>query len=178
MALIVSVNLHRRHLTAGQKAAVGVEIKTALEAEAKERQRKGKSSDGATQVTAYVSGDKNNCGQIVIAAAGNEDGPVAFGWVKQNLLADQSFVRGQPTSALTNAVQKEADIVQQVASNYPTAQITLTGVSEGGGISEIVGDLTNLQTVTFIAPGTLPAPARLRVIGAMTNRLGNCSGPS
>jgi hypothetical protein len=113
-----------------------------------------KSEDGATQVTAYVSGDKNNCGQIVIAAAGDIAGPRASGFAKANLLADQSFVTGLPTSALTNAVQKEADIVQYAASQYPTAQITLTGVSEGGGISEIVGKFASVQTVTFIAPGS------------------------
>src|SRR5262249_10643229 len=68
--------------------------------------------------------------------------------------ADQSFVTGSPTAALTNAVQNHADVVQQVANRYPTAQITLTGVSEGGGISEIVGHFANVQTVTFIAPGS------------------------
>lgn len=36
---IVSLNLHRRHLNQGQRAAVGVEILTWFESEAKERQR-------------------------------------------------------------------------------------------------------------------------------------------
>ena len=36
---VVSANLHRRHLTTSQKAAVSVAIKTALETEARERQR-------------------------------------------------------------------------------------------------------------------------------------------
>jgi hypothetical protein len=114
-----------------------------------------KSSDGATQVTAYVLGDKNNCGQIVIAAAGNKTGlPQVSGWSKDNLLADQSFVRGYPTFELANAVQNEAELVQEIANKYPTAQISLTGVSEGGGISEIVGYFAHLQTVTFMAPGS------------------------
>ena len=112
------------------------------------------SVDGATRVTAYISGDKNSCGQIVIAAAGDITGPQVSGFAKENLIADQSFVTGKPTDALVNAVQNEANVVKDFANKYPTAQITLTGVSEGGGISEIVGNFAKLQTVTFIAPGS------------------------
>jgi len=112
------------------------------------------SSDGATTATAYVNGDKNNCGQIVIAAAGNSQGPTASGYNKEYLLADQSFITGLPTSALTNAVLNEAGLVAEFAGKYPTAQITLTGGSEGGGISEIVGNAASVQTVTFSAPGS------------------------
>lgn len=39
VAFVVSLNLHRRHLTSGQKAIIAAEILPMLEAEAKERQR-------------------------------------------------------------------------------------------------------------------------------------------
>ena len=38
VSLVVSLNLHRRHLTSGQKAIIGAEILPMLEDEAKERQ--------------------------------------------------------------------------------------------------------------------------------------------
>lgn len=41
MNFVISANLHRRHLTTSQKATVSVAIKTALETEARERQRLG-----------------------------------------------------------------------------------------------------------------------------------------
>ena len=40
LSVILSLNLHRRHLTSSQKAAIAIEILPMLEAEAKERQRK------------------------------------------------------------------------------------------------------------------------------------------
>jgi hypothetical protein len=113
-----------------------------------------KSPDDATQVTAYINGDKNNGGQIVIAAAGNKNGPKLAGFSKPNLVADESFIKDSPTDALSLGVENEASVVQQLASKYPTASITLTGISEGGAISQIVGNFANLQTVVFIAPGS------------------------
>jgi N6-adenosine-specific RNA methylase IME4 len=41
VAFIISMNLHRRHLTSGQRAAIAVEVLPMLETEAKERQRRG-----------------------------------------------------------------------------------------------------------------------------------------
>jgi hypothetical protein len=46
VAFVVSLNLHRRHLTPSQLAAVGVEVEAMLAVEAKERMREGGKSAG------------------------------------------------------------------------------------------------------------------------------------
>ena len=89
----------------------------------------------------------------MIAAAGLEPNSVTGGFTQNMLLVDKSFASGQATSDLVAVVDNVAALIQQLASQYPTAQITLTGASEGGGINEIVGQQTGLSTVTFAAPG-------------------------
>jgi ParB-like chromosome segregation protein Spo0J len=46
-AFIISMNIRRRHLTAGQLAMLGEELRPGLEAEARERERSGKGADGS-----------------------------------------------------------------------------------------------------------------------------------
>jgi len=45
IAYVLSANLHRRHLTSGQRAVVAIEIEPMLAGEAEARQKSGKSSD-------------------------------------------------------------------------------------------------------------------------------------
>lgn len=51
LSLVVSLNLHRRHLTSSQRAAISLEVLPILETEAKERQRQ---SDGRGQKGSQV----------------------------------------------------------------------------------------------------------------------------
>jgi hypothetical protein len=46
VAFVVSLNMHRRHLTAGQRATLGVEVDLLMAKEAKERQRAGGKAAG------------------------------------------------------------------------------------------------------------------------------------
>jgi hypothetical protein len=108
--------------------------------------------------TAYVEGDPQNGGQIVIAARGTssvDDNSQAY-----SVLADTSYVTGSPNFALQSETLQFANFVSQIAAANPNAQITLTGYSLGGGIAQIVGSYADVQTVTFLSPGSaqfLPA---------------------
>lgn len=51
VGFVVSLNLNRRHLTTGQKAQIGLDLLPMLEAEAKERMRKGGASHTGNQYT-------------------------------------------------------------------------------------------------------------------------------
>ena len=101
---------------------------------------------------AYVNGDPDNGGQIVIAARGTSSVDEASH--AYTLLADASYATGKLNFALQSEVQQFAAYVQQIAQEHPTAQITVTGYSLGGGIAQIVGSYAAVQTVTFDAPGS------------------------
>jgi hypothetical protein len=47
VAFIISANILRRHLTAGQRAILGEELRPGLKAKAKEKQQVGKGADGS-----------------------------------------------------------------------------------------------------------------------------------
>lgn len=100
---------------------------------------------------AYVNGDPNNFGQIVVipqATAGHTAAQAAY-----EFLADTAFVNGQSNTALNSQVQQFADFLKNIAQQYPTSQITVSGYSLGGGIAQIVGQYAGVQTVTFDLPG-------------------------
>src|SRR5262249_48737450 len=71
VAFILSLNLHRRHLTSSQRAAVAVEATPLLEAEAKERQREGGRKGGTSRgkVSQKVDEPSVNAGRAAEAAA-------------------------------------------------------------------------------------------------------------
>ncbi len=108
-------------------------------------------SDGFSAAV-YSNGNVSDGGQIVIipqASAGKTPAQTAY-----ELLADLSYVNGTPTSAFTSQVKQSADLVANMGALYRNAQITLSGYSLGGGIAQIVGHYSNVQTVTFNAPGS------------------------
>jgi len=115
--------------------------------------------------TAYYTGNPSDGGQIVVAIAG---GP----GVQE--LADPSFLTGIPTPAFTQGVNDALNFLTTIAKDYPTASISLTGVSAGGGVAQILGVLTGLQTVTFSAPGALnlvsyyTAPSYFQIANVLT----------
>jgi ParB-like chromosome segregation protein Spo0J len=47
VAFVVSLNLHRRHLDASQRAAIGVEVEALLKAENEAKEKAGKGPDGS-----------------------------------------------------------------------------------------------------------------------------------
>jgi hypothetical protein len=62
---VVSLNLHRRHLDSSQRAAVAVDMMPLLEAEAKERQRRGGSEGGKRSAESRQGKGKPKVGQTV-----------------------------------------------------------------------------------------------------------------
>ena len=60
VALVISLNLHRRHLISSQRAAVAVEMLPLLEAEAKERYRAtvGRPSKSSQRIDTISAGEK------------------------------------------------------------------------------------------------------------------------
>jgi hypothetical protein len=101
---------------------------------------------------AYVNGNPDSGGQIVIAARGTSSVDEASH--DYTLLADAAYATGTLNFALQSEVQQFAAFVQSIAQAHPTAEITVTGYSLGGGIAQIVGSYAGVQTVTFDAPGS------------------------
>lgn len=62
--MVVSLNLHRRHLTASQKACVSLKMLPLLEAEAKERERQGGKLKGRAKFT-YVGKATEQAGALI-----------------------------------------------------------------------------------------------------------------
>ena len=96
--------------------------------------------------TAYYSAANNGEREkIVIAVRGSSS--------EDFELRNGSFVTGLPTSGLSDSVRDVANLVGRLHSQFPDAQITLTGHSLGGAIAQIIGDATGLRTIAFDAPG-------------------------
>jgi hypothetical protein len=120
--------------------------------------------DYGFSATVYKSTDGS---QLVIAARGTSSASDRI--AAYNTLADGSFLAGTPTVPLVEEAKQLADVVRQVANDIkpdgplytPVAgeagftgpQVSLTGYSLGGALSQIVAAGANVQSVTFLSPG-------------------------
>lgn len=108
------------------------------------------------QVEVYANPDDS---QIVVAVRGSippvlkslQQTPWEF--LKNWFVSDPSFATGTPSGALRDMVATTAAIVKSVRASYPDANITLTGHSLGGGIAQLIGAASHIQTYAFDAPG-------------------------
>ena len=93
----------------------------------------------------YVDGN-----QIVVAFRGTDtSNPVTL---LKNLAADVSFGGSVPTPLLVNEVTDAANFLKTVERSNPNDSITLTGHSLGGGITQLLGEASGLDTYAFNAP--------------------------
>ena len=98
------------------------------------------------EAVAYQNGN-----QIVIAFRGTYRGDNAA--LVKNILADASFLTDSATLPLASEVEDAAKFVAQIHSDYPDAQLTLTGHSLGGAIAQLVGQTSGIASTAFDAPG-------------------------
>jgi len=70
-----------------------------------------------------------------------------------NLLSNESFVNGNPNLTFAQSVGELANMVNNVHAMHPQAEVTITGHSLGGALSQLVGKAAGIRTVTFDAPG-------------------------
>ncbi len=64
-AYVVSANLHRRHLTTGQRAMIGVNVKRAMEAEADARMKAGTAPEPCGQLATGSGRSREKAGEMV-----------------------------------------------------------------------------------------------------------------
>lgn len=100
-----------------------------------------------------------NGANVVIAFRGTEVN-VDFKTSVTNLLADASFVTGQPTPQWIGATREAETLLGAVQAARPDKRITLTGHSLGGAIAQLLGATKSLRTISFNAPspGALVGP--------------------
>lgn len=90
--------------------------------------------------------------QIVLVVRGSET------W--KNLFGDTAFVKSasdtySPTPLLRTEVQDAANFLATLESDYPKANIILTGHSLGGAVVQMLGMAARLDAYAFNAPGSL-----------------------
>jgi hypothetical protein len=106
------------------------------------------------KAAAYSTSDQS---QIVIAFRGSviniSDIDNGIASAKNWIFTDSSFVSGIPTQNLISSITYAANFIKLVKSEYPNANITLTGHSLGGAIAQLLGQATGYETYAFDAPG-------------------------
>jgi len=99
---------------------------------------------------AYTSADTS---QIVVAFRGTVLSPPTFTSVF-NVIADWGLAGGPGLGTLAAYCNAAAAFVSGIQSEYPNANITLTGHSLGGALAQLVGQASGLTAVAFNAPGS------------------------
>lgn len=103
---------------------------------------------------AYKNGD-----QVVISVRGTELNSGYFTSIK-NLIADQSFASGVPTSQVANYASVGAEFLERVVRANPGVTVTFTGHSLGGAVAQLLAQASGRRGDVFNAPGAaLLAPA-------------------
>ena len=89
----------------------------------------------------------NSVGDRIVLAIVADDDPLDY------LGIDAPFLQSQPSDALINYVGYAVAIVQDLATRFPGAEITLTGHSLGGAIAQLIASASGVNATTFNAPG-------------------------
>ena len=152
VGFVISMNLHRRHLTAGQKAAVGVEMLPLLEAEAKARQA---TSTGGSKPQLRPRLDEAAIGRSDAQAAkavGVSRGYIA---VTKKIKEEQPSLYEEVRSGKKTIPQanKESAKVQR-ADAHEAAQMKIS-VSARKGISSVC-DIRNCSMRDLLTSGIRP----------------------
>ncbi|MFC7538750.1 hypothetical protein ACFQU2_03835 [Siccirubricoccus deserti] len=92
---------------------------------------------------------------FVVAMRGTDTGSLFY--LVANLISDAGFIPEIGTAILASFVQRLETVIDGLRAEFPLADIDLTGHSLGGGVAQIVGRNTGLDTVTFNAPEIAPS---------------------
>jgi Lipase (class 3) len=113
--------------------------------------------------------------QIVISIRGSDLTNLAN--LIANISHDRSWATLAPNAALVQDVVLAAKFIASVKAAHPNANLMLTGHSLGGGIAQVLGEITGLPTVTFNTPGMSQfEPFFLKASGFPTSIVGIGSG--
>jgi hypothetical protein len=119
-----------------------------------------------TGFAAYAYQD--GAGNIVVAIRGTDITGLSPQVGADNVLADVGFAEST-NPFLSSDITQAVALIGEVRAAYPTAQITLTGHSLGGGIADIIAAGSGLNAVTFNAP---------QVDGILSSYAGDAAGIS
>ncbi len=108
--------------------------------------------------------------QIVIAFRGTV--PKFNDELLKTLVADESFLVGNPTPLFVQQVADAALFIISVHQAFPTHPILLTGHSLGGAVAQLAGFASKYMTRTFNAPGSKNLYADLTSYLSPINNLG------
>jgi hypothetical protein len=102
---------------------------------------------------------------ITLAFQGTSNLLSLQGWADTGFSGDILDVGG--INALKAYVSASNQFISTVVSEAPPETLHLTGYSLDGGIAQMLGSVTGLDTVTFNSPGTSRALAVLQILGTL-----------
>jgi T5SS/PEP-CTERM-associated repeat protein len=110
-------------------------------------------ADAGFEAVAYKDSDPHDGDpSIVIAFRGTFLNTLQS--LVKNILADTSFLFATPNALLQRYIVDAVNFTASIVGANPNAQIMLTGHSLGGGIAQLIGEVSGLGTAAFNAPGT------------------------